>query len=88
MRNDTRMLSIMIADKTHPSRSPVVAMIVPASALISGLEEVSRRCAGTEWTISKIGPNDIPPHELVPDRSGRPAHLAAPGWGRQASEWR
>lgn len=87
MRNDTRMLSILIADKTHPSRSPVVAMIVPASALISGLEEVSRRCAGTEWAITKVGPNDSPPHGFVPDRSGHMGHHATTGWAT-GTQWR
>ena len=88
MRNDSRMLSIMIADKSHPSRSPVVAMVVPASALISGLEVVSRRCAGTEWAITKVGPNALPTHEFVADRTAaRTGRHAVAGWG-PTQQWR
>lgn len=80
MRNDAQMLTIMITDQSRPSRSNVVAMIVPASALISGLEEVSKRCAGTGWTISTVNPNDAPRGRFVSDRPAWSPQAAAPGW--------
>lgn len=86
MRNDAQMLLILIADKSRPSRSPVVAMIVPASALITGLEEVSKRCAGTGWAISTVSPHDGPGGRFVPERPVRSSQPAAAGWG-PAREW-
>lgn len=80
MRNDTQMLTIMITDQSRPSRSPVAAMVVSASALISGLEEVSKRCAGTAWAISTVSPHDPAPGRFVSEQSAPLCRTGAPGW--------
>ena len=82
MRNDAKTISIMIKDESHPSDMPIMAMTVPACALMSGLEEVSKLYAGTEWAIAKVGPGDGggPRGAFVPHERIGPPRPAPIGW--------